>query len=196
MKVVSRYLVDIKWNALWVSTQTFKYMSWSGYCTWELKILSEVKSLTKSQPSVTAGPTKQALQKEWGRPLGSEFLAVSFRAASSSYPDVHKSKLPSLRASWPFWLGQGLPVVLPEAAIPSEMLSVTDFLSEPFPGDIRLFSCPQRQIDLLLVCALPLASGHSLFLWRHPSRKNPWPFWGTECRIFTSVAPVGHGNGK
>lgn len=104
-----------------------------------------------------AQPTKQALQKEWGRPLGSGFLTVSFRAAGSSYPDIHKSKLPSPRASWP-WLGQGLPVVLPEAAIPSEMLSVADFLSEPFPGDTCLSSCPQRQICLFVLCLWPLGT--------------------------------------
>lgn len=92
------------------------------------------------------------------RPLGSGFLAVSFRAASSSYPNVHKFKLPSPRASWPCWLGQGLPVVLPEAAIPSEMLSVTDFLSEPFPGDTCLFRCPQRQICLFVLCLWPLGT--------------------------------------
>lgn len=137
-------------------------MSWSGYCTRELKILSEVKSLTKSQHSVTAGvqkgPANQAGAAEgMGRPLGSGFLAVSSRAASS-YPDIHKFKLPSPRASLP-WLGQGLPVVLPEAAIPSEMLSVADFLSEPFPGDTRLFSCPQRQIFYLFVlCLWPLGT--------------------------------------
>lgn len=50
-------------------------------------------------------------------------------------------------------------MVLPKAAMPSKMLSVADFLSEPFPGDTRLFSCPQRQIFCLFVlCLWPLGT--------------------------------------
>lgn len=48
-------------------------------------------------------------------------------------------------------------VVFSEGAVPSEMLS--GFLSEPFPGDTRLFSCPQRGIFCLFVlCLWPLGT--------------------------------------
>lgn len=97
----------------------------------------------------------ETTEEEMGTAIRSRYRAASFRAA---VPPTPQSKSPSLQVQEHLdLLARTQSVVFSEGAVPSEMLS--GFLSEPFPGDTRLFSCPQRRIFCLFVlCLWPLGT--------------------------------------
>lgn len=93
---------------------------------------------------------KQLLRKKWGWSSGT---GIGQPPSGQQVPPTPQSISPSLQVQEHLdLLARTQSVVLSEAAIPSEMLS--GFLSEPFPGDTRLFSCPQRRIFCLFVLSL------------------------------------------
>lgn len=129
---------------------------------------------------------------EMGKAFRIQISGRPLTAASSSYvQSIHGSEPPSPRTSWPCGLEQGLWSSLQQwYLVQCCLISWVSLSQETHASQLS------PKTELLLVCALPLASWHNLFLWLHCSRKSWWPFWGTESVVLTSAALGGHGNGK
>lgn len=106
-----------------------------------------------NQAGTVEATTAEGMSKAFRIWVAGSLLHNKFLLPCTLYIQASKSK--SILTS----LARTRRMLFPETTIPSEMLSVTDFLSEPFPGDTRLFSCPQRQIFCLFVlCLWPLGT--------------------------------------